>query len=91
MDHPFVIDLNFRDHVARDVPRSVTTLAPVKTVGVFLTNYLEKTVQCMSRNGWIRGKIRFYWLFELTLISWPSLNGNSSSHASGFGDIVGGS
>ncbi len=27
----------------------------------------------------------------ITLISWPSLNASSSSHASGLGDMVGGS
>ena len=78
---PLVVHLNLGDHVAGDVTRPPPALPPVEAISILLPNNLKTKI----------GYILFPPFPGLTLISWPSLKGSSSSQASGLGDMVGGS
>ena len=79
MQHHHYLDLG--DHVAGDKARSGAGLAPVEAISVLLPDNLKQSSQYFLSAS----------ISGLTLISWPSLKGSSSSQASGLGDMVGGS
>jgi hypothetical protein len=79
-----VVHLNFRHHIAWNVSRSAGHFTPIESISVFIASHLNLQ-NSIQFNSILKMKIVF------TLMSWPSRKGNSSSQASGFGDMVGGS
>ena len=41
LKHAFVFHLDFGDHITRHITRAFTTFAPIKTIGVFVSNNLK--------------------------------------------------
>ena len=41
LKHSFIFNLDFGDHITRHITRAFTTFAPVKTIGIFISNDLK--------------------------------------------------
>ena len=88
LEESFVVDLHLGDHVAGHEAALSIALSPVEAVRVLLPHHLETKID-RARSLYFLHYVCHH--FYHTLINCPSEKLNSSSHASGLGDIVGGS